>query len=246
MFVLGARLALRFYWSVLPSIHAWPCSSGGADCRRLTSGDAVLLSRFAVDSRLALRFWRGDCPWRVWPSVSGGAVCARLTSGDAVLARRFALDACPALHLWRGGLASVHACCLPHGVKQDGLRCVAFLFRRSRSPFVRSHSVLRLSALVGSLRLWPFLYGDLDGVTGSTRNERRGYEGTGLAARLLCAFAQSHRPCNAFRREYVGAARPKPAPKSLRLSGLSSRCGGVILVRVRPPSPGHTERPVRL
>ena len=29
-----------------------------------------------------------------------------------------------------GRFASVYACCLPHGDKQDGLRCVAFLFRR--------------------------------------------------------------------------------------------------------------------
>ena len=56
---------------------------------------------------------------------------------------------------------------------------------------------------------------------------------TGLAAQPLCVFAQAHWLCNAFRGEYVGAARPKPAPKSLRLSGLSSRCGGLVLVRVR-------------
>ena len=30
-----------------------------------------------------------------------------------------------------------------------------------------------------------------------------------------------------------GLRAPKPAPKSLRLSGLSSRCGGVVLVRIR-------------
>ena len=79
-------------------------------------------------------------------------------------------------------------------------------------------------------------------------------------ASALCVFAQSHRPCESFRREYVGAARPKPAPKSLRLSGLSSRCGGVVLVQIRilaksantPISaptlakPGYTERPARL
>ena len=60
-----------------------------------------------------------------------------------------------------------------------------------------------------------------------------GMRGTGLAARPLCVFAQPHWYCYAFRREYVGATRPKPAPKSLRLSGLSSRCGGVALVRIR-------------
>ena len=80
-----------------------------------------------------------------------------------------------------------------------------------------------------------FSTGNRDVGNGVTR-------GTGLAARRLCVFAQSHWPCNAFRREYVGAARPKPAPKSLRLSGLSSgagrvrKCvsrGGAVLVRIR-------------
>ena len=64
--------------------------------------------------------------------------------------------------------------------KRDGLRYLAFLFRGSRSPFVRSRGTLRLSAFVGSLRVWPFLYGDLDGSAGDAR--------TGLAARPLCAF----------------------------------------------------------
>ena len=60
---------------------------------------------------------------------------------------------------------------------------------------------------------------------------RRGY--AGAYSRRLCVFAQPHWLSNAFRGEYAGAARPKPAPKSLRLSGLSSRCGGAALVRVR-------------
>ena len=55
----------------------------------------------------------------------------------------------------------------------------------------------------------------------------------GANTQRLCGFAQSHWLCNAFRGEYVGAARPKPAPKSLRLSGLSSRCGWVGLVQIR-------------
>ena len=64
----------------------------------------------------------------------------------------------------------------------------------------------------------------------------------------------------------LGAARPQPAPKSrmwkrhCRLSGLSSRCGGVVLVRthilaksanapISAPTlakPGYTERPARV
>ena len=62
---------------------------------------------------------------------------------------------------------------------------------------------------------------------------------TGSVARPLCVFAQPHWRCCAFRGEYAGAARPKPAPKSLRLSGLSSRCGGVALVRIRAVTRVH-------
>ena len=62
--------------------------------------------------------------------------------------------------------------------KQDGLRYVPFLFRRgSRSPVARSRGTLRLSAFVGSLRVWLFICGDLDGLPG------RGERGTRLAAR---------------------------------------------------------------
>ncbi len=71
--------------------------------------------------------------------------------------------------------------------KRDGLRYLAFLFRRVEIAFARSRGALRLSAFVGSLRVCAFLAGDPDGVAGDARNER-----TGLAARLLCAFAQSH------------------------------------------------------
>ena len=34
------------------------------------------------------------------------------------------------LRVCRNVLCSDHACCLPHSAKQDGLRCVPFLFRR--------------------------------------------------------------------------------------------------------------------
>ena len=105
--------------------------------------------------------------------------------------------------------------------------CVSIPPGRDRHSCVLA-VLARLSALAGSLRVWPFLCGDLDGVTGDA-----GTRGTGLAAQHLCAFAQAHWLCYAFRGEYVGAPRPKPAPKSLRLSGLSSRCGGVMLVRIR-------------
>ena len=74
------------------------------------------------------------------------------TPGLAVLLRCFAV----------GSRLSFFLC----QEKRDSLRYLAFLFRRgSRSPFVRSRGALRLSAFVGSLRVWLFLYGDLDGVT---------------------------------------------------------------------------------
>ena len=95
--------------------------------------------------------------------------------------------------------ASVHACLFSF-VRKKETACDALRFYSagSRSPFVRSRSALRLSALAGSLRVWPFICGDLDGDGG-----------TGLAARPLCAFAQSHWHCCAFRGEYAGAARPR-------------------------------------
>ena len=131
-------------------------------------------------------------------------------------------------------LAFDHACCLPHSAKQNGLRYVAFLFRRgSRSSFVRSRGVGTVIA-----HGWFTL-----GLCVSLWRSRRDYRGrwvTELAARPLCVFAQPHWLCGVFRREYAGAkcgsrtaAAPQTAPKSLRLSGLSSRCGGTVLVRIR-------------
>ena len=101
---------------------------GRGDAR--VSGGEVLLMRFALGSRLLLRFCRGALP----------SVCARPC--DSVGA--FCLGLRAALRLCRGvlprfarGLAAlsrhlalVHACCLPHCAKQDGLRYLAFLFRR--------------------------------------------------------------------------------------------------------------------
>ena len=118
-----------------------------------------------------------------------------------------------------------HACCLPHE-RQTGRLAIcsvpippwvviagsAFSNRRCGYPDFLVHFGLARFLWRRSRR--------------RTKETRR----TESAARLLCAFAQSHRPCNSFRGEYVGAARPKPAPKSLRLSGLSSfdsRCGCV-------------------
>ena len=106
----------------------------------------------------------------------------------AFLSRRFALGICPTSHFCRGVLPSVHACCLPHGDKQDGLRCVAFLFRRVEIAICAFSYRLGLSALTGSLWICAFLCGDLDGLPGygGTRNgERRWRCG-------LCALLRKH------------------------------------------------------
>ena len=86
-------------------------------------------------------------------------------------------------------LRSDHACCLPHGAKQDGLRNVAFLFRRgSRSLVVRSRIV---GAVIedGWFNL---------GLCVSLWRSRRGDEGT---QRTESAARQS-----AFLRDHIGFA----------------------------------------
>ena len=133
-------------------------------------------------------------------------------------------------------LRSVHACCLPLSAKQDGLRYLAFLFRRVEIAirvFSRHSSVICHGRFTSGL--YVSLWRSRRGYRGAGTRER----GTGLAARPLCVFAQPHWHCEFFRGEYVGAPRPKPAPKSLRLSGLSSRCGGAALVRIRAVTRVH-------
>ena len=111
-------------------------------------------------------------------------------------------------------LAFDHACCLPHSAKQNGLRYVAFLFRRgSRSPIARSRiagAVIRLGWFTSGLRVF---CGDPDG---STRG--RG-DGGGAAWVRFCVIILALRR---FPRGVRWGYAPQTAPKSLRLSGLSS------------------------
>ena len=160
------------------------------------------------------------------------------------LSARLAFGLCLSLRRWRGVWLSVRpalrfyrrvlprftpAVCriAPNRTACDSLRF--YSAGRDRHLCVLA-ALAWLSALAGSLRVCAFICGDPDGLPG--RGERSCGERE-LAAQHLCIFAQSHWPCKSFRGEYVGATRPKPAPKSLRLSGLSSRCGGVALVRIR-------------
>ena len=123
-------------------------------------------------------------------------------------------------------LAFDHACCLPHSAKQNGLRYVAFLFRRgSRSSFVRSRMSRGYPALLVHFGTVRFLMAIPTGLSGPL-----GYGTGGAAFVRFCAAAL------ALRRFPPGVrwgCAPQTAPKSLRLSGLSSRCGGAVLVRIR-------------
>ena len=120
--------------------------------------------------------------------------------------------------------------------KRDGLRCLAFLFRGSRSPSCVLAVSVQLSAFVGSLRVWMFFYGDLDGLPGC---EGRGY---GVGGAAFVRFCASTLALLCFPPGVRWGCAPQTAPKSLRLSGLSSgagrvrKCvsrGGAVLVRIR-------------
>ena len=166
--------------------------------------------------------------WNVLPSVHA-CHCSSVAT--------FCLRFTPVMRFSRNVLRSVHACCLTLSAKQDGLRYLAFLFRGSRSPFARSRGALRLSAFVGSLRVWLFLYGDLDEVT----------TGVGYTKRNAVFVQRSF--CYKFmiRNDTAGN------PLGLRAPNLRQRvfdsldslhaAAGLGWCGFAPPSPGHNRRP---
>ena len=173
----------------------------------------VLLGWFAFSARLSLRLCRGG--------LRSVHACRE------VLLTRFAL---------------VHACCLSFD-KQDGLRCLAFLFRRVEiavCAFSRRSSVICLGGF--TLGLCVYLWRSRR-VTGDARNERTGLRGwrCGLCASLRSRIGLVMLSAGRTLGQNVEAALrpPQTAPKSqkwkrhCRLSGLSSRCGGAGMVRVR-------------
>ena len=85
---------------------------------------------------------------------------------------------------------------------------------------MRSHDFVRLSDLLSSLRDCAFLYGDPDGVRRDAETRDTGNGVGGAACVRLCVnlLALPYFP----RGVRWGLRAPKPAPKSLRLSGLSS------------------------
>ena len=123
--------------------------------------------------------------------LRGGGVLLR--GGDACLVPgvRFSLNVLrsitPVFAVSSRCLMFAHACCLPHCAKQDGLRDVAFLFRRgSRSPIVRSRGVGAVICLGGFISgLYVSLWRSRR-VTGTWGTELRGGRGwrRGLCASL--------------------------------------------------------------
>ena len=122
----------------------------------------VLLGWFAFGARLSLRL--------CWGGLRSVHACCE------VLLTRFAL---------------VHACCLSFD-KQDGLRYLAFLFRRSRSPFVRSRGAGAVICLGGfTSSLYVYLWRSRRGYRrrGNAGNGRTGLRGW---RRGTCALLRRH------------------------------------------------------
>ena len=150
-FALGSRVALRFYCPGLPSIRGWHCGSIAAFCLSLCPGSRLWQSgcpRFACSD---LRFWQGRC--------------SRFTRSGLRFYRRVLPSFTPVFFPLSGKKKRLAISCVPIPPGRDRHSCVLAVS-------------VRLSALVGSLRVCAFICGDLDGVT-----ERRGTRGTGLAAR---------------------------------------------------------------
>ncbi len=241
-FSLGLRSTLQCCRGVCPCL----CPSSHFCCRvllRFTSSVAVL---------------KGICA-RFAPGVAvlaGG--CPRFAHSLAFLLSRFA-----SVHIWRcgsgGNVRSVHvrrcgsgerlpsfraqsrvsvvALCLGSRLlfaawRQTGrlaISCVSI--PQVEIAFVRSRSV---GVVIGLCRFTSGLAVSCRRsrrVIGDTENGERGYGVGGAALVRLCAAALALRRFPWGVR--WGLRAPKPAPKSLRLSGLSSRCGGIALVRIR-------------
>ena len=134
------------------------------------------------------------------PCVSVGAFCVRFT---------------PTIRFYWEVLRSITPVSFPSSGKERRLAgCCVSIPRGSGSPFVCSHDFVRLSNFVGSLRACAFLYGNPDGVRRDAGN------GVGDAAWVrFCAIILA---LQRFPRGERWGCAPQTAPKSLRLSGLSS------------------------
>ena len=169
--------------------------SGSPVARSRIAGAVIRLGWFTLGLRVFCGDPDGSTRGRGGRRRRGvGALLRSITPAFVVLSRCFAFD---------------HACCLPQSAKQDGLRYVAFLFRRgSGSPVARSRiagAVIRLGWFISGLRVF---------WRRSRRSTReRGGRGTESAARQS-AFL---RDCIGFvmfsAGSPLGAARPQTCAK---------------------------------
>ena len=237
------------------------CAFARAHCRCESFRREYVGAKCGSRTAASLDSFQGLAEWQS-ALLRGRIVTASLSAGSTLGLNVEAAQP-PLWTLFRGWLSgrvrftrrfvSVHACCLSRD-KQDGLRDVAFLFRRVEIA-IRAFS----GCWHGYLPLWVHF-----GLAVCLRRSRRDCRGRGgcgergyggLAARPLCSFAQPHWLCNAFRGEYAGAARPRLRQRVFdsldSLQGLAERqsalyAAGLCWCGFAAPSPGYTERPVRL
>ena len=144
------------------------------------------------------------------------------------------------LRVCRNVLCSDHACCLPHSAKQDGLRCVPFLFRRVEIAIHalsrRWRGYLPWRVHFGFVRFFMAISTGLSGMRGTgERGWRRG----------LCASLRSRIGTVMLS---VGSTLGLRAPNLRQrvfdsLDSLHAAAG--LGWCVYAPSPGYTERPAR-
>ena len=181
------------------------CSSGRGDCAR--GGRSARRCGSGMGTVFVLRRSRGSLGMscaRITPAVRFCWNVLRSITPAVRFYRGVLRPITSAVRFYRGVLRSVHACLFSFcQKKRDGLRYLAFLFRRGRAA-----GLCVLKRLCGH-PTWRVHFWFVRFLTAA-----RGTRGTEPAARCKCAFSQSHWLCNVFRGESVGAARPKPAPRS--------------------------------
>ena len=97
----------------------------------------------------------------------------------------------------------------------------------SRSPFARSRdvgAVICLGWFTSGLAVYLWRSRRVTGGRGT---------GNGVGGAAFVCFCAATSALKCFPRGVRWGCAPQTAPKSLRLSGLSSRCGGAVLVRIR-------------
>ena len=126
----------------------------------------------------------------------------------------------PIARFYRNVLRSVHACCLPP-VRQTGrlAGCSVPIPPWVVIAISAFSSVVRLSGFMSSLLACAFSCGDPDGGRRDEGTERRGERSRRQGVRALFVITLA---LICFPRGVRWGSAPQTAPKSLRLSGLSS------------------------